>query len=318
MNCSHCGIEVTNKNNQFCPNCGNELNFEQNQNNPKSSSEVDKKCPQCNNYSLSKQKKGFFSGSQKYLCSNCGYEGPMLLEDSALIAWGTMAVISVFIVISLIFGGEGSLGILGIMGIFKYFQDNKYRKNVNEYRENNNLPKYQGKEKNGLFKGILYAILIIGFTFGIGALVYGNNDLQENRRNSLNDSSYKYNNSEVDTASSNSVGNSSNDSTDSKESLIKELVSQLKSEMTLPQKIDEYTTLTNITAHSDAIRYHYTLSGLDVSDLTNSDLKSAASPGICSEESIKFLLEEDIDLEYSYIDSSSNETFFFTINKKDC
>lgn len=175
MKCQNCGNTI-NENDKFCSKCGNEViknqTFAPTNNNSSP-------CPQCGKLTLSKTKKNFFSSSQRYSCSNCSYQGPLLLEESARIAWGTVMMMAIFAIISIAIGEEGSVGILGIIGIAKYLEDNKYRNIVNKYRKENNLPKYKGKETNGLAKGVIYALLIIGFTFGVGYWLYGKDWFQQ-------------------------------------------------------------------------------------------------------------------------------------------
>ena len=107
-------------------------------------------------------------------------------------------------------------------------------------------------------------------------------------------------------------------STRSNEQLIMETVRQTKSEMNLPQKLDEVTTLTNITAQPTAIRYHYILSGVVTSQFSNESLKKYALPSICNNVDIATFLKKNINMEYSYSVSGTTETYFFPITRKDC
>jgi len=104
----------------------------------------------------------------------------------------------------------------------------------------------------------------------------------------------------------------------SRADLINQAVSEVKSQMTIPSKIDEITTLTNVTAESGAIRYHYTLTGADTSNLSNSYLKNYLGQSICSNSDTKNLLNQDINMEYSYIISETGQNYFVTFNKADC
>lgn len=291
MKCQNCGNTV-NENNKFCSKCGSEVSKSHI---PTSVNNSNSPCPQCGESTLSKGKKNFFSSSQRYSCSNCNYQGPLLLEESARIAWGAVAIIAIFVIISIALGEEGSIGILGIIGIARYLEDNKYRGIVSKYRMVNNLSKYKGKETNGLVRGVIYALLIIGFTFGVGYFLYGDTD-SNNSYNSTSTSSGTYDTS----------------------TLISETVKELKNEMAIPQKVDDSTTLMDITAQPKAIRYHYTLSGLDVSGLSNTSIKNVLLENMCGEKDIQSLLKQNINMEYSYKDSYTNKTFFVVINRADC
>jgi cytoskeletal protein RodZ len=101
-------------------------------------------------------------------------------------------------------------------------------------------------------------------------------------------------------------------------SLIDETVSSLKKQTTLPKKIDDSTTLVDVTAEPNAIRYHYILSGLDLSEQTNSDFKNVLAPDLCSNKDTRKLLDHNINMEYSYIVQETNKSFFASISKSDC
>ena len=104
----------------------------------------------------------------------------------------------------------------------------------------------------------------------------------------------------------------------SKSELITETVREVKASMTLPAQIDEATTLVDVTAQPNAIRYHYTLSGVDTSSLSNSYLKSYLGPDLCKNQDTRNLLDQDIGMEYSYIVENSTQTYFVSFTKADC
>jgi len=103
----------------------------------------------------------------------------------------------------------------------------------------------------------------------------------------------------------------------SKAELVAETVKEAKSNMTLPNKLDEVTTLIDITAEPTAIRYHYELSDVDASKLSNDYLKNYLSSSICENADTKNLLNQDINMEYSYI-VDSGEKYFVYFTKADC
>ncbi len=105
--------------------------------------------------------------------------------------------------------------------------------------------------------------------------------------------------------------------TQEKSNLIIETVREIKTEMSLPSQIDELTTLTDITAQPSAIRYHYVLSNIDTSQLSNSYLKNYLISDLCGNSDTKNLLDSGIDMEYSYI-VDSGERYFMSFTKTDC
>ncbi|MDD2516045.1 MAG: DUF2569 family protein [Candidatus Gracilibacteria bacterium] len=107
-------------------------------------------------------------------------------------------------------------------------------------------------------------------------------------------------------------------STLSTENLIKETVKAIKIEMVLPNQLDETTQLVDITAQPSAIRYHYIFTNVDTKSLSNSYLKESLSPNVCQDSDAKKLLNQGIDMEYSYIVEDATEKYFISFNKADC
>lgn len=129
-------------------------------------------CPQCSSDKLTRLKKGFFSGSYKFKCSSCNYQGPPLLRESFKIALGATSVLAVFVIISMLLGEEGSIGVLGIIAVSRYIEDSKYRKIVNSYRREKGLPPYKSDEENSLLLGIIYIVLILFAVYGLSYIYY--------------------------------------------------------------------------------------------------------------------------------------------------
>ncbi|MEA3272802.1 MAG: zinc-ribbon domain-containing protein [Patescibacteria group bacterium] len=103
----------------------------------------------------------------------------------------------------------------------------------------------------------------------------------------------------------------------SKVDLINETVREIKAEMTLPSQLDEVTKLVDISAQPNAIRYHYILSGVDASSLSNAYLKNFLISDICGNADTKNLLDYEINMEYSYT-VDTGERYFITFTKYDC
>lgn len=105
----------------------------------------------------------------------------------------------------------------------------------------------------------------------------------------------------------------------SKEELVRQIVESAKSQTTLPMELDSVTTLTNITAQPDAIRYEYILHDLeDTSGLSNSAFRNLISPDLCKNKSLTDILNEDINIEYSYAVRGTSQTYFISFTKGDC
>lgn len=97
-----------------------------------------------------------------------------------------------------------------------------------------------------------------------------------------------------------------------------EIVRQVKSELTLPQQLDEVTTLVDIKPQPNAIRYYYIISDVSASHLSNASLKTNILKSVCNISETRNLLMNNINLEYFYSLSGSTQTYFVTITKDDC
>ena len=104
----------------------------------------------------------------------------------------------------------------------------------------------------------------------------------------------------------------------SKVEIINQAVSEAKSSITLPKQLDSATTLTDITAETNAIRYHYILANIDTNSISNESLKSYLKTSICGTEATKNLLNRDINMEYSYTVENIAQSYFISFNKADC
>lgn len=100
--------------------------------------------------------------------------------------------------------------------------------------------------------------------------------------------------------------------------LINKAIEKAKNSITLPYQINTTTTLTDITAEQNAIRYHEILSGVDSDNLTNSNMKENLLSNACLSKDTKSLLDGGINMEYSYTVKDTQKTFFITLKKEDC
>ncbi len=102
------------------------------------------------------------------------------------------------------------------------------------------------------------------------------------------------------------------------EAYINEQVKNVKKRLQLPNQIDEATRLVDITAEPKAVRYHYVLSNIDSSQLSNDYLKNYMLAGVCkNSEILENLLNRGINMEYSIVDETQ-QNYFFSITKDDC
>lgn len=104
-----------------------------------------------------------------------------------------------------------------------------------------------------------------------------------------------------------------------KQEKITSAVAYAKQQYTLPTKIDNVTTLVNITEESNAIRYHYILSDVNTASISNSSIKKTLLPALCAEKDITDgILGQGINMEYSYSVKGSSKTYFVIITESDC
>ena len=124
-------------------------------------------------------------------------------------------------------------------------------------------------------------------------------------------------NSDQNPQSGTQITQPSNTNGTSKTELINQTVQAVKTQMSLPYQIDQVTTLVDVTAEPGAIRYHYVLSGVDTSKITNDLLKNSVGSGICQNKDTKNLLNQDINMEYSYSVENSAQKYFVSFTKTD-
>ena len=107
-------------------------------------------------------------------------------------------------------------------------------------------------------------------------------------------------------------------STYSNTDLINQTVKEVKANITLPNHIDKATTLVDITAEPSAIRYHYVLSDVDTTNFTNDSLKNYLGTSICQNKDTKNLIDQGINVEYSYVVENTEQSYFVSFTKTDC
>lgn len=105
----------------------------------------------------------------------------------------------------------------------------------------------------------------------------------------------------------------------SNEDYINQEIKGLKSKIILPQKMDEVTTLVDVTPEKDAVRYHYTISSnVNATNIAVADLKNVLVSNVCKQQILMNLLNRNINMEYSYVLDATGEELFVVVNKADC
>ena len=158
----------------------------------------------------------------------------------------------------------------------------------------------KSKLKVSMIIGIVAVPLIIFAILTAVILVNMNQDMSKAKNNTLNNS-----------ISTTTVAG------ETKKNTIISIVKEMKQGATFPYKIDEVTTLTDVTAESNSIRYHYVVSG-DMSNVTNDVIKKSIVLNACGDKDAKNMLEQNINIEYSYTVKETQQTFFVTLSKIDC
>lgn len=131
-------------------------------------------CPVCNSIITEKPKSSFITGSKAYKCNKCDFEGSLPLNTSMKIFWSTVTVLVSYILLTMLLGEKGSIGWLGVVGPLTLFGNWKNEKKITSLRTEKGYDKNPidpAKEKQEVNKGIIYSVLIIALTFGLGLLM---------------------------------------------------------------------------------------------------------------------------------------------------
>ncbi len=110
----------------------------------------------------------------------------------------------------------------------------------------------------------------------------------------------------------------SNEQNPSKQEMIEGAVQYVKDTTIFPSELDEATTFTGISGTSDAIVYYYTLHDIDPSLVSNESLEDMLLSSLCQNPDTRYLLDSDINMEYSYSIKDTGQKFFVSITKIDC
>ncbi|WP_420369333.1 hypothetical protein [Curtobacterium sp. L1-20] len=105
----------------------------------------------------------------------------------------------------------------------------------------------------------------------------------------------------------------------STEDKVSKAVEQIRDESNLPKQVDSVTTWTGIEAEGTAIHYDYTVSSsVDPASITTSAVREAVGPTLCGTKATKDLLDDGVDMRYTYAFDQSSKTLDVTFTKSDC
>jgi hypothetical protein len=101
--------------------------------------------------------------------------------------------------------------------------------------------------------------------------------------------------------------------------LASQQVAQAKAQSKFPQSTNsQYVTVTDITADGDTVNYHDLVKGADTSSMSDDSLRSSLKPTICSNNDLRSLLKEGVNIGYIYTIYETNQVYSFTITNSDC
>lgn len=104
-----------------------------------------------------------------------------------------------------------------------------------------------------------------------------------------------------------------------KQDMIASSVAEIRKQSDLPKQVDSVTTWTAVTAEDDAIHYAYRVSsGVDPAAVSKSSVKRSIVPTLCSTDSTRKILDDDIAMRYTYTFDGSSKTMDLTVTKADC
>jgi hypothetical protein len=87
----------------------------------------------------------------------------------------------------------------------------------------------------------------------------------------------------------------------------------------LPKKMNETSTMTEVTSSGHIINYHLTLtSDVDESQLSNQSLKDPMVGTLCLDEDTRAFLDNGATFKYTYTHSGSGGVYNTAITKYDC
>lgn len=106
---------------------------------------------------------------------------------------------------------------------------------------------------------------------------------------------------------------------DSTEEKVSKAVVQIREQSDLPKQVDSVTSWTGVEAEGNAIHYDYTVSSsVDPASITESAIRDSVGPTLCSNSDTKDLLDEGVDMRYTYAFDGSSKTLDTTFTKSDC
>jgi hypothetical protein len=108
-------------------------------------------------------------------------------------------------------------------------------------------------------------------------------------------------------------------STNKLQAKIESYVKSTKAAVSLPKRLDDVTTWTDVKAEVGDIHYFYTIdASVDPSQLTVDVLKPVVQSQVCAIPSAAAALKDDIDFDYTYAFDGSTTTYEFALTGDDC
>lgn len=103
----------------------------------------------------------------------------------------------------------------------------------------------------------------------------------------------------------------------SKQEAVENAVRAMKARIQLPMVLNEYSTITDITAEPGALRMHYRLVETDPEGLTDAYVRKTFAPTICASKN-RVLLKLGISFEYAMTYDSALPPKIVAITEDDC
>lgn len=100
--------------------------------------------------------------------------------------------------------------------------------------------------------------------------------------------------------------------------IIDESIQAVKDNMTLPFRLDEKTLLVDVTGETDAVRYHYILSGYENTGLVGYKMKGTVVPMICQTAQMVALMDMGIEVRYTFVIENTPQEILISVSREDC
>jgi hypothetical protein len=107
--------------------------------------------------------------------------------------------------------------------------------------------------------------------------------------------------------------------TASTDALAKQFAAEFNATHTLPQEVDNITTLVSMTADGNDMLYHYEIAAsVDPSLVSEADIRAHAVSTLCTTAATKLILSQGVGFRYQYSFPNSSATIDFSVEQSDC